>query len=71
MSRWLGDSNTYDKRHLLTTTEPYSGKSIIALGLMNLLAGKTEKIAYFKPVISSEGTEKDSHLDTIIKPFQS
>lgn len=53
----------------LTTTEPYSGKSIIALGLVNLLAGKTEKIAYFKPVISSDGTEKDSHLNTISSHF--
>jgi len=53
----------------LTTTEPYSGKSIIALGVVNLLAGKTEKIAYFKPVISSEGIEKDSHLDTILNHF--
>jgi len=53
----------------LTTTEPYSGKSIIALGLVNLLAGKTEKIAYFKPVISSEGNEKDSHLITIAGHF--
>ncbi len=49
----------------LNTTEPYSGKSIIALGLVNLLTGKSEKIAYFKPVISSEGNEKDRHLDTI------
>ncbi len=52
----------------LTTTEPYSGKSIIALGLINLLAGKTEKIAYFKPVISREG-DKDNHLQTISKHF--
>ncbi len=49
----------------LTTTEPYSGKSLIALGLVNLLAAKVEKIAYFKPIISSETAEKDSHLDTI------
>ena len=54
----------------LTTTEPYSGKSIIALGLVNLLAGKTAKIAYFKPVISSEGPEKDNHLDTIATHFK-
>ncbi len=53
----------------LTTTEPYSGKSIIALGLVNLLAGKTEKIAYFKPVISREAGEKDNHLQTISKHF--
>jgi phosphate acetyltransferase len=53
----------------ITTTEPYSGKSIIALGLVNLLAGKTEKIAYFKPVISGEGKERDNHLDTIAGHF--
>lgn len=53
----------------LTTTEPYSGKSIIALGLMNLLASKTEKIAYFKPVISSDAPQKDSHLHTIATHF--
>ncbi len=54
----------------LATTEPYSGKSIIALGLVNLLASKTEKIAYFKPVISREGAEKDRHLDTISSHFK-
>ena len=54
----------------LTTTEPYSGKSIIALGLVNLLAGKTAKIAYFKPVISSESGEKDNHLNTIATHFK-
>ncbi|NOS54766.1 MAG: phosphate acetyltransferase [Cyclobacteriaceae bacterium] len=53
----------------LTTTEPYSGKSIIALGLVNLLAGKTEKIAYFKPVISPGGKEKDNHLNMIATHF--
>jgi phosphate acetyltransferase len=53
----------------LTTTEPFSGKSIIALGLMNLLSGKTEKIAYFKPIVSTNGQEKDNHLETISKQF--
>lgn len=53
----------------LTTTEPFSGKSIIALGLMNLLSGKTEKIAYFKPIVSTNGHEKDNHLETISKQF--
>lgn len=54
----------------LATTEPYSGKSIIALGIVNLLASKTDKIAYFKPVISNEGAEKDRHLDTISNHFK-
>ncbi len=53
----------------LTTTEPYSGKSIIALGLLNLLAGKTEKLAYFKPVISREGQERDSNLEMLKEHF--
>lgn len=53
----------------LTTTDPFSGKSIIALGLMNLLAAKTEKLAYFKPVISTDVPEKDTHLDTIARHF--
>jgi len=54
----------------LTATEPYSGKSIIALGLMNLLAGKTEKLAYFKPIATSKENEKDYHLETMIKHFE-
>jgi phosphate acetyltransferase len=54
----------------LTTTEPFSGKSIIALGLMNLLAGKTEKLAYFKPIATSKENEKDYHLETMIKHFE-
>ena len=54
----------------ITTTEPFSGKSIIALGLMNLLAGKTEKLVYFKPVISTQRNQTDTHLDTIAKHFE-
>ncbi|MCU0356641.1 MAG: phosphate acetyltransferase [Cyclobacteriaceae bacterium] len=53
----------------LTTTEPYSGKSIVALGLMNLLAGRTDKIAYFKPVISRPKGDNDGHLEMIAKQF--
>jgi phosphate acetyltransferase len=52
----------------ISTTEPYSGKSIIALGVINLLLGKTAKIAFFKPIIS-HASEKDSHIDTISSYF--
>lgn len=54
----------------LSTTEPYSGKSIIALGLMNLLASRAEKIAYFKPIITADQPENDSHLHTIKTHFK-
>jgi len=53
----------------ISTVEAYSGKSVIALGVVNLLAGKTAKIAFFKPIISSEGGEKDAHIDTIASHF--
>jgi phosphate acetyltransferase len=53
----------------LTTTEPFSGKSIFALGLMSLLAGKTDKLAYFKPIISGRRKEKDRRLELIKSQF--
>ena len=53
----------------ISTIEAYSGKSVIALGVVNLLVGKTAKIAFFKPIISSEGGEKDPHIDTIASHF--
>jgi len=53
----------------ISTIEAYSGKSVIALGVVNLLVGKTAKVAFFKPIISSEGGEKDAHIDTIASHF--
>jgi phosphate acetyltransferase len=54
----------------LTATEPFSGKSIFALGLMSLLAANTDKLAYFKPVISGAKREKDRRLDLIKSHFK-
>lgn len=54
----------------LTTTEPFSGKSIYALGLVNLLAGKTDKITYFKPIITVGKKEKDRRLTLIKEHFK-
>ncbi|WP_343849742.1 phosphate acetyltransferase [Algoriphagus jejuensis] len=54
----------------LTTTEPFSGKSIFALGLMSLLAGKTDKLSYFKPIISGGKKEKDRRLELIKNHFK-
>ena len=53
----------------ISTIEAYSGKSVIALGVVNLLVGKTAMVAFFKPIISSEGGEKDAHIDTIASHF--
>jgi phosphate acetyltransferase len=53
----------------LTTTEPFSGKSIFALGLVNLLASKTDKIGYLKPIIVGGKKEKDRRLELIANQF--
>ncbi len=54
----------------ITSSEPYSGKSVVSLGLMNMLAGKIKKIAYFKPVIrESEESGKDIYIQTMIEHF--
>jgi phosphate acetyltransferase len=42
-----------------------SGKSIITLGLMSMLIGKTAKVGYFRPIIEDF---EDGKLIIILKP---
>lgn len=54
----------------VATIEPNSGKSLVVLGLMSLLLGKTAKVGYFRPIIGDlEGYEKDNHLNTVLSYF--
>ncbi|SKB57798.1 phosphate acetyltransferase [Maribacter arcticus] len=54
----------------IVTTEPNSGKSIVSLGLMQLLLGKTAKVGYFRPIIDDVSNGKtDNHIDTILSYF--
>jgi len=58
------------KTVFIASAEPYSGKSIIALGLINMLLGKAKKVGYFKPIINHDPAEKkDVHIQTIIEHF--
>lgn len=58
------------KTIFIASAESNSGKSIIALGLMNMLLGKARKIGYFKPIINQDPREKkDVHIQTIIEHF--
>jgi phosphate acetyltransferase len=58
------------KNVFIASTEPYSGKSIVALGLVNMLLGKAQKVAYFKPIINPDPKEKkDVHIDTVASYF--
>ncbi|MFZ2282678.1 MAG: phosphate acetyltransferase [Lutibacter sp.] len=55
----------------IATSEANSGKSIVTLGLMRMLLGKTPKVGYFRPIIDNVTKgKKDNHINTIISHFQ-
>ncbi|MCC2548112.1 phosphate acetyltransferase [Hymenobacter sp. BT175] len=59
------------KTVFIASAEPYSGKSLVTLGLVSMLLSKAQKVGYFKPVISAaaEG-QPDPHVDTVLRYFQ-
>lgn len=58
------------KTIFVASSEPYSGKSVITLGLVNMLLGKAQKIGYFKPIINVEPKlKKDTHIQTVLQHF--
>ncbi len=60
-----------NKAIYIATSEHNSGKSIITLGLMSMLIGKTAKVGYFRPIIEDfEDGKKDNHIETVISYFK-
>jgi phosphate acetyltransferase len=54
----------------IATIEENCGKTIITLGLLRMLLGKTAKVGYFRPIIEdSEEGKKDTHIETVISHF--
>jgi phosphate acetyltransferase len=59
------------KAVFIATAEPYSGKSLVLLGLVNMLLGQARRVGYFKPIIDHDpATETDSRLATITSYFK-
>jgi phosphate acetyltransferase len=59
-----------NKAIYITTIEPNSGKSIVSLGLMQLLLGKAAKVGYFRPIIEDlQKGEIDNHINTVTRYF--
>ena len=48
----------------ITAMEPGSGKSIVALGLMETLAGKAQRAGFFRPIVAT-GDQRDPQLELI------
>ena len=58
------------KTVFIASAESYSGKSVITIGLINMLLGKAKKIGYFKPIINRNSSEKrDVHIETVLNYF--
>ncbi|MDJ0509453.1 MAG: phosphate acetyltransferase [Crocosphaera sp.] len=55
----------------ISTVEPRSGKSLIALGIIELILRKTTKVGFFRPIIKDAIDKKpDQHIDLILSSFQ-
>ena len=58
------------KSIFIASVEPYTGKSLLTLGLMNRLLGRTRNIGYFKPIINEPPPgRKEIHIETILDYF--
>lgn len=58
------------KSIFIATTEPYSGKSIVALGIVNMLLAKAQKVSYFKPIINEDPhAKRDVDIQTMLEHF--
>ena len=54
----------------IATSDQNSGKSIVTLGVMSILIGKTAKVGYFRPIVEDfiDG-ELDNHIETVLSHF--
>jgi phosphate acetyltransferase len=53
----------------LASLEPASGKSLVALGVMQMLSLRTDDVGYFRPVIPA-GERSDARIELIASRFQ-
>jgi phosphate acetyltransferase len=54
----------------IATTDCYSGKSLVSLGVADLLLRRTSRIGIFRPVIGSRSAEeRDKNIDLLLSHF--
>jgi phosphate acetyltransferase len=53
----------------ITAMEPQSGKSVVALGLMELLFARVERLGFFRPIVPS-GAEPDPQIELVRRRYQ-
>lgn len=54
----------------ISTIEPKNGKSLIALGILELILRKTTRVGFFRPIIQDPVDNKsDKHIEVILSSF--
>src|SRR6266508_4312400 len=53
----------------ITAMERQSGKSVVALGVMELLSARVERLGFFRPIVPS-GSEPDPQIELIRRRYQ-
>ncbi len=54
----------------ITTTEPYSGKSLVSLGITELLLRRTQNVGIFRPVIEAPpARQRDKNIDLLLTHY--
>mgnify|MGYP001824686876 FL=1 len=54
----------------ITTTEPYSGKSLVSLGITELLLRRSPNIGVFRPVIEAPpARQRDKNIDLMLTHY--
>jgi len=53
----------------VTAMEPQSGKSVVALGLMELLSPRVDRLGFFRPIVPS-GDGPDPQIDLLRRRYQ-
>jgi phosphate acetyltransferase len=55
----------------ISSAEPYSGKTLVSIGLFEAILRKTKKVAFFKPIIRDRADhEKDKSLELILDHYK-
>jgi phosphate acetyltransferase len=57
------------KKLYVTAMEPQSGKSVVALGLMELLSARVERLGFFRPIVPATGFP-DPQIELIRRRYQ-
>lgn len=57
------------KNLYIAATEAESGKSLILLGLMNILTRHVKKVGFFRPIVQSPKRGKDKDIDLVSRKF--